>query len=70
MNSIRGWLLGAGLVALATPLAQAQEQPGIGRQRFDAAMFERMDTNKDGVLELTIPKVAKPEPRKIEILAA
>ena len=25
---------------------------------------------KDGVLELTIPKVAKPEPRKIEILAA
>jgi HSP20 family protein len=25
---------------------------------------------KDGVLELTIPKVAKPEPRKIEVLAA
>jgi HSP20 family protein len=25
---------------------------------------------KDGVLELTIPKVAKPEPRKIEVQAA
>jgi HSP20 family protein len=25
---------------------------------------------KDGVLELTIPKIAKPEPRKIEVLAA
>jgi len=25
---------------------------------------------KDGVLELTIPKIAKPEPRRIEVQAA
>ncbi len=57
---------GLGVAALSATPSVAQEQKNRQRPRFDAAFFERLDTNKDGVITLDeIPEERREQAKQL-----